>query len=552
MKISKLSIKNFRSIKELELNPTDLTALVWPNSTWKSNVMKAIDMVIWEWRTTKAKVIKELFNDTNKPIEIIIEFSESILVDLWRDNQTTKNIKYVSLYMTIADWIEAKVKIREHWYKDPKDRQWKWYSISEDFKKKCHFVYIPSHRDLSWEMRVSNWSMLGKLMKSIHENYKVECYEKDDEKLKKAFEITMKDAKDFLEKDFSSKEWVITFLKFQSIFDKYCKQNSSGLATWFNTKLNIYNVNNFYKTLQIWVCEDDFSNKTFDADEVWSGMQNLILLSIVQTYAELMWWKVIFWIEEPELYLYPQAQRELYKSFQTLSNHTQIFYTTHSQNFVSWYRAYDVNILKKNKIDWTYKLDKQTYINPNTADQFRYKIYTHFNTERNELFFARKIILVEGDSDKILYTTLCEKRWIDIDKEWCSIIECGGKWWVIYFLWVLKWLGITEYIAIWDKDNWETTDDQYNLLSSCVSNWQWLELYGNLEDFLTKKWFESIWKDIKVEQAHKRASEVSIETIPTEFDFIKDFIIVSISNDSEGISLIEEPIENIETDDLPF
>ncbi len=486
--------------------------------------MKAIDMVIWEWRTTKAKVIKELFNDTTKPIEIIIEFVDSIKIDLWRKNTQPKNIKYVSLYMKINDWLEAKVKMRENWYMDNRDYNWEWFWICDDFKKKCHFVYIPSHRDLSWEMRVSNWSMLWKLMKSIHENYKTECYDKDDEKLKKAFETTMQDAKEFLEKDFSSKEWVITFAKFQNIFDKYCKQNSSGLATWFDTKLNIYNVNNFYKTLQIWVYEEDFSSKTFDADEVWSGMQNLILLSIVQTYAELMWWKVIFGIEEPELYLYPQAQRELYKSFQTLSVNTQIFYTTHSQNFVSWYRAYDVNILKKNKIQWTYKLDKQSYMNSNTAENLKYKIYTHFNTERNELFFARKIILVEWDSDKILYTTLCEKRWINIDKEWCSIIECGGKWWVIYFLWVLKWLGVKDYIAIRDKDNWENTQDQFNLLTDCIASWKWLELDSNLENFLTKKWFQWIWKEMKVEQAHKWASDILIENVPIEFDFIKIFI----------------------------
>ena len=45
------------------------------------------------------------------------------------------------------------------------------------------------------------------------------------------------------------------------------------------------------------------------------------------------------------------------------------------------------------------------------AEKQKHNIYTHFNPERNELFFARKALLVEGDSDKILFSTLCENKW---------------------------------------------------------------------------------------------------------------------------------------------
>ena len=124
-------------------------------------------------------------------------------------------------------------------------------------------------------------------------------------------------------------------------------------------------------------------------------MQNLLLVSIFQTYAELMGGNVIFGIEEPEIYLYPQAQRALYKNFIKLSENTQIFYTTHNPNFVDGGRPDDIVLLRKDIDRGTYLLEKDNAFNAENAKKQKHKIYTHFNPERNELFFARKALLVE-------------------------------------------------------------------------------------------------------------------------------------------------------------
>ncbi|MFQ5493487.1 MAG: ATP-dependent endonuclease [Candidatus Dojkabacteria bacterium] len=138
----------------------------------------------------------------------------------------------------------------------------------------------------------------------------------------------------------------MTFKKFSDTFKKYCKTNSAGLANSFEPSLDIYNLNWFYKTLQIHV-KEDLPNKVFDSQEVGAGMKNLLMISIMQTYSELMGGKVIFGIEEPEIYLYPQAQRSLYKSFQEISASSQILYTTHNPNFIDASRAYEVYPLRK-------------------------------------------------------------------------------------------------------------------------------------------------------------------------------------------------------------
>jgi predicted ATP-dependent endonuclease of OLD family len=466
MFIKNLTIKNFRSIKELNFEPKNLCALIGPNSSGKTNILKALDLVIGEGWTTKAKVARELFHDTAQPIIIEVSFTNPI--EFTNKRGYAVSISSVKLEMKLDPELSAKTTINgDDTFYD-----------QDQFKKLCHFIFIPSERNLSSELRVSQWTMLGKLMRLVYENY-VSQYSGNEQNLKNEFAEKIKPAKEFLEHDFSTDE--VTFKKFVDTFKKYCKENSAGLANEFDPVLDIYNLNWFYKTLQIHV-KESFPDRHFDSEEVGAGMQNLLLVSIFQTYAELMGGKVIFGVEEPEIYLYPQAQRALYKNFIKLSEQTQIFYTTHNPNFVDAGRPDDIVLLRKDLERGTYKLEKDDAFNADTADEQRHKIYTHFNPERNELFFARKVLFVEGDSDKILFTTLCENRWdINLDEKGISVIECGGKGGVMYFLGVCKLIGFEDYLAVWDKDG---ELDSTALLDEAKQNGKGIELDPNLESVL--------------------------------------------------------------------
>jgi putative ATP-dependent endonuclease of the OLD family len=505
MKIKRLLVYNFRSIKELDINTSDLCALIGPNSSGKSNILRAIDLVLGEGWTTKAKIARELFNDPEKPIIIEIEFVNPIVYT--NKNGYDESIAKIKLDMKLTPELYAKTTVNE---------DATFYS-QEQFKKLCHFIYIPSERQLSSELRVSQWTMLGKLMKIVYENY-INKYGGNEQKLKKDFAGKIKLAKEFLEDDFAKEQ--ITFDKFKASFRKHCVENSSGLASEFEPILDIYNLNWFYKTLQIHV-KEDIPEKHFDSEEVGAGMQNLLMISIFQTYAELMGGKVVFGIEEPEMYLYPQAQRALYKNLIKLSKDTQIFYSTHNQNFVDASRPDDIVLLRKNVDKGTYKLERDEYFSEETAEKRWHKIYTHFNTERNELFFAKKVILVEGDSDKILYSTLCEDRWgIDLDAKGVSIISCGGKGGVNYFVGVCKLIGFDDYFAIWDQDN-----DKYkpnkDHLPDVLTDKKGLEIAGNLETFVSLP----EGKDAeKIKNAYEWAIKVKEENIPIEFIKVKDYL----------------------------
>lgn len=538
MKIAKLEIKNFRSIKHLILKPKSLCALIGPNNVGKTNILKAIDLVLGEGWTTKARVARELFNEINKPIEIKVDLDEFIQ---WSYYTTPVSVNCITLTMTY-DPLDCKVRLWENY---PHDKSGEGYYINEDFKKSCHFIYIPAGRDLTDELRVSQWTLLGKLMRAIHENY-LKKYGGNEDKLKKDFAEKIKPAKEFLEADFDTE--TVTFKKFVDTFQKYCQVNSAGLANEFIPKLNIYNLNWFYKTLQIHIRED-FPEKDFDAEEVGAGMQNLLLISIFQTYAELMGGKVIFGIEEPENFLYPNAQRSLYQSFQEISKASQIFYTTHNPNFIDAYRAYEIEILQKTQKRGTVNLPKnEKYLTEETAEREKFRIYTQFNTERNELFFARKVILVEGDADKILWTTICEKRWgLDLNKEGVSIIECGGKGGVNYFVGVCKLVGIQDYFAIWDQDNEGEYTPRKDWLGETKNGDKGIEIPGNLEKFLGLPEGENA---NKVKNAYEWAINESNE-IPELFLKVKQFLMEKDKTNRDTENGLFEG-NNINVEEIPF
>jgi len=175
-------------------------------------------------------------------------------------------------------------------------------------------------------------------------------------------------------------------------------------------------------------------------------------------------------------------------------------------------------LLRKDEEQGTFALYKDSAFSTENAEKQKYRIYTHFNPERNEIFFARKVLFVEGDSDKILFSTLCEKRWgIDIDERGISIISCGGKGGVSYFVGVCKLIGLDDYFAVWDKDQ---DLDKPELLNNANTEGKGLGIDPNLEGFLGLAQGDDV---NKVKNAHDWASDET-KTIPLEFDTIKNFL----------------------------
>lgn len=165
--------------------------------------------------------------------------------------------------------------------------------------------------------------------------------------------------------------------------------------------------------------------------------------------------------EEPELYLHPQKQKELFHNICILTKlGTQIYMTTHSNNFINLHMYKSICIVRKEHNIGSKTFQFKGYLF--SGDEIKnFNMNYWINPDRSEIFFAKKVILVEGQTDKIVLGYLSKK--LGIYKYDYSILECGSKSLIPQFIKLLNVFKI-PYVAVYDKDNhfWRTPEEIEN------------------------------------------------------------------------------------------
>ncbi|MEK9179255.1 MAG: AAA family ATPase, partial [Patescibacteria group bacterium] len=192
------------------------------------------------------------------------------------------------------------------------------------------------------------------------------------------------------------------------------------------------------------------------------GLQRSVIFVIFRAYADLLRKggegkskALIFGIEEPELYLHPQMQRAMFAILREITKSDQVVFTTHSSFFVDMTHYQSVCVAVKNDIaSGTKIIQYQGEIFPKSEEKKEFELLTQFDPERNELFFGKKVILVEGDTEKVILPIvgqLVKPEFIFYDYG-ITIVECGGKESMPFFAKVLNAFRI-PYVVIYDKDS---------------------------------------------------------------------------------------------------
>jgi predicted ATPase len=129
-------------------------------------------------------------------------------------------------------------------------------------------------------------------------------------------------------------------------------------------------------------------------------------------------------IEEPELLLTPQAQRYLYGLLRRFTDGgNQVVYSTWSPAFVD--AAHHEEIVR---LDLRHGATAVRRTDPGTlSDLERVRIQAEFDHERSEMFFAQKVVLVEGQTERLSLPFVFRAMGHDPDAEGIAIVEMGGK-----------------------------------------------------------------------------------------------------------------------------
>lgn len=507
MKIKKVIISNWRSIKDLEIEFKDMMIFIGQNNHGKSNILSSILFFFGEIKHQDLD-----FNHDSEELYVDIVFTglDDSDKSTFRKYLTSnceirvRKIAYMGGSFEYKGYMKNPVNefLQEHHAGS--------YLKREVAKELPFYVYLPETG------RISKQNILD-AQKQYIENNNVEFnYELEQTNflgLKSVakgifgdiyFIPAIKDAAE----DFSTKEASMFGKLYSSIIDSMSESNDEWrktkdqVSTLFET-LNKTDVDgsinerrpqeltqfeqDLGKELERWGTEIDVEitppdiNDVFRSNtQVWvndgvrtdirrkgHGLQRALTFALIKVLSDQLRRireqesddenkervtsnSTYFILEEPELYLHPQAQRALFDSLVSLSeSQKQVLLCTHASTLIDVERYSSICIVKKdNEAEGTKicQFTGELFTGDSKKD---FNLAYWLNPDRSELFFAKKVVLVEGPTDKTVIPLLAKR--LGIFRYDVTLVDCGSKTAIPLYARLLNNFSIS-YIAVYDKD----------------------------------------------------------------------------------------------------
>jgi energy-coupling factor transporter ATP-binding protein EcfA2 len=154
-------------------------------------------------------------------------------------------------------------------------------------------------------------------------------------------------------------------------------------------------------------------------------------------------------IDEPELMLTPQAQRHLYRLLRSLVEAgNQVVYATRAPALLDAVHHEEIV-----RLDMSRRRRLRVHHSPSAVltDEQRVRLAAEFDHERTEMFFARAVVLVEGQTERLALPLVFRALGHDPDALGISIVEVGGKGNLVLIARVLAELRI-PHLIVHDSD----------------------------------------------------------------------------------------------------
>lgn len=224
-----------------------------------------------------------------------------------------------------------------------------------------------------------------------------------------------------------------------------------------------------------------------------SGAQRLLILSLLELMAqeldenvnegEEVWQRsYLFLVEEPEIYLHPQLQRKMRDSLLKISESelSQVICTSHSEHFINLADRHQGIVIAKRSETGSHtnftQVGENLYSGESAEDKRNaMRMLLNFSSSTLESFFARRVVLVEGDCEIASFNAIknilinkfpAKKDDIERISKDINIISCKGKLTQRTYAEVLAFFGI-ESVLIHDLDGEESNmGNNFRMLQS--------------------------------------------------------------------------------------
>jgi len=408
--MSEISINNFKSIKEGKFFLAQYTPLVGYNNAGKSNLIQAI-----KWFIKPYSLVETDFNDVHKSIEIVgtIEgITQDILQHLTPTNQTKikkflffNKIKFKRIQEVPRDGVtQIKLEVLDYGYGYIPD-VWKLAptglpaALKEMFPNIIEIGAMENVIDDASKYKKSNTigKLISAIIKPVEENYTEE------------FNKKLEGISNKINGDGGRR------LKELKKFDK---ESTSVLNEFFpgiGLKVHIPtpNIQDLFQNSLLKVEEDGY---TRNLQEYGHGTQRSIQMALVKYLSDIQTNNSstsLLLIDEPELYLHPQAIEQTRIALKKLSkNGYQIIFSTHSPQMIVSEDVLDTLLIRKNNgITYSRKRMREALSEIDIKNKHKTQFELIMSlTNSNQILFSEKVVLIEGTTELRLFPTLFEKR----------------------------------------------------------------------------------------------------------------------------------------------
>lgn len=416
MHLYELRIQGFRRFKDLSLRfKNGLNVIVGPNNAGKTAVVDALRVLLSasdEGNPRLTELDLHVASDGTKSTEATFTFTfRDLSIDQEADFMTAlrprngddgKLIEYEAQFTVQYTQTEpgSRLKLRR-WVGEHSENL-----LSSDMLEELRAIYLQPLRDPALGLRPGRMSQLSKLVQRLS------TPEQQD-----ALEARLTKFEDDLmaEPPVSSTNEAIKL--------RHISMLGEELAQILKLELSPSDFVRFASRVGLSVAG-------MEVEQNGLGFNNLIYMAVVlselalntqASYCALI-------VEEPEAHLHPQLQAVLLDYLRAVETPTkgqravQVFVTSHSPHFAALADLDSICCIYQGpRGPATFAPRDATF-----KDTKKEKLQRYLNVTRAELFFARRLVLVEGTAELFILEALAKKAGINLRKHSVSIISTDG------------------------------------------------------------------------------------------------------------------------------
>lgn len=486
MKLDKVKLYNFRSFSEEQtIQFDDLTTIIGNNSSGKTAALAALNIIFSQISNERILKRSDFHVPRNKKpedmekqelyIEAVFSFDEvqsensdkSFAIPLFYDKMVVESPERVPI---------LRIRMTAIWEKSSNiegaiESKIEYITCSEDDKitdkdrtivrrrdlDNIRVLYVPAVRDPSKQLKNVSGTMIHQILSTV----------KWSDTTKQNIKNTINQLNDH----FISENGV-SMLN-QSIHNQWKKYDSDERYSNAVLRFNSTDVESSMKNSEVYF-SPTVTEKEYTIDEMGDGLRSLFYISMVNSILEveteiakeyeetnggeeessfltLPPVLTIVAIEEPENHISPQLLGKLMINLKNIAkkSNAQVIITSHSPAIVKRVNTECIRYFRMHKSKMC-TIVKEIQLPNKEKFEEQYKYIKEAVRAYPEIYFAKLVILGEGDSEEIILPRYLEAYGEEVDLSGISVVPLGGRY-VNHFWRLLSELDI-PYITLLDLD----------------------------------------------------------------------------------------------------